>query len=101
MADPLLVRDFYPYISDDGITYNIATTQANGNAQSATPVLPKANPKYPYAKGGARHVYGVNGTNRTKCPIFDPSDAIFVGSATTFTKNGVTFTVEGIVGERR
>lgn len=101
MADPLLTRDFFAYTSDDTNTYQIATTIANGNANSASGVAPGVNPSYP--RGWVpRKVYGVSSAGaRTKLPIFDPGNAIWVGGGTTFTKNAVSYNVEGRIGEKR
>ena len=100
MSDNLLTRNFFPYISDDGTTYNIATTDANGTTNSATPVSANANPAYPRGFV-ARHLYGEasNGA-RTKLPVFDPSNTLWT-TASTFTKDGVVYAIGGRIGERR
>ena len=103
MAGPAqnLARAFYEYLSDDGNTYQVATTQQNGTAQGATPATAGANPTYPRG-WKMRHVYGLDSDgNRTKLPVFLPSDGIFLGITATFGKNTKTYTVEGKIGEDR
>jgi hypothetical protein len=97
-----LGRHFFPYISDDGNTYEIATTDENGvtvNASTAQdegtdPVLPRG--------WAPRHVFGVASYgSRTKCPILDPANTMWVGSGKTFSKHSKSYTILGRVGERR
>jgi len=103
----VLTRDWYAYTSDDTAVYQIGTTDSNAAAQSGT-VTPDpvgTNPVYP--RGWVmRHVYGeaiVTGVlYRTKLPVFDPTDDIWVGATTTtFVKNGCTYNIEGRIGEKR
>ena len=97
-----LGRGFYAYISDDSNTYQIGTTAENGtNVNDATPVPAGTNPSYPRG-WKMRHVYGLSEAgNRTKVPIFDPTNGLWLGTTTTFSKNGVSYTVEGKAGEDR
>jgi hypothetical protein len=95
-----LKRAFYAYTSDDTNTYQLASSTDNGTVNSASGVAPGTNPTYP--RGWvARHVYGVDSSgNRTKVPILNPSDSLFVNGG-TFSKAGSSFTVEGKIGEKR
>lgn len=99
-------RDYYAYISDDSNTYTIATTDSNAGSQTSppSPISPKTHPAYPRG-WKVRHVQGtvvVSGiVYRTRLPIFDPSDPIWLGSSSTFAKGGATFVSEGAIGERR
>lgn len=102
MASPYhLNRGFFTYDSDDSNSYQIGTSIDNGNAQSATAVPAGTSPTYP--RGWVpRHIYGVDASgNRTKVPIMDPTNGLWTGSTNTFTKNSVSFTVEGRIGEKR
>lgn len=95
-----LGRGYAAYLSDDTNTYNVGTTLDNISAQSASPVAADANPGFP--RGFVmRHIYGVDGSgNRTKLPILDPSSALWL-AATSFTKNGVAYDIQGRIGEKR
>jgi hypothetical protein len=97
----LLDRSWVAYKSDDGNTYQIATTNFNILANGATAEAPGAHPEVP-KRWRVRHVYGLSsGGIRAKIPILDPANAVYVGSGHTFTKNSVSFTVQGIIGETR
>jgi hypothetical protein len=49
-----------------------------------------------------RHVVGVDGSgNHGRAIIADPTAGLWLGTATTFDVNGVTYTVTGYVGEKR
>ena len=95
-----LDRGYAAYVSDDGNTYNIGTTNDNIDANSATAVAADANPAYP--RGFVmRHVYGVASTGkRTKLPILDPTNELWT-TGTTFSKNAVSYDVQGRIGEKR
>lgn len=96
-----LTRGFFAYKSDDGDTYQLATTLQNGSAQSATPVSAGTNPAYPRGYK-PRIAYGVaSGGARTRLPILDPANGIWTESTLTFTKDSTTYTVEGLRGEQR
>lgn len=94
-------RYFYPYISDDGETYEVATTKENGDAQGATPESQGTNPVYP--RGWVmRRVYGKTADGEsTHIPIFDPTDAHFTGGSTSISKGGVSYRIAGKRGEHR
>lgn len=95
-----LARDWFAYISDDGNTYQLATTSQNGSAQSASPVSVGTNPTY--RRGWKpRIVYGVYGSARTKLPVLDPSNGLWTGSTLTFTKDTIVYSVAGKRGEER
>jgi hypothetical protein len=101
-----LQRGFFDYLSDDTTHYVKATTLGNAAAQTSPPpvISPKSLPAFPRG-WSPRKVYGTvivsSVVYRTHIPIFDPADIIWVGSATTFTKGGATFTIEGAIGEKR
>lgn len=97
---PTLTRGFFAYKSDDGTTYNIGTTLANGSAQSATPVAAGANPAYPRGFK-VRHVFGKSsGGLKTRIPVLDPAATMWTAGGSV-TKDSVTYTVEGKIGEKR
>lgn len=100
-------RDWYSYLSDDTTHYVVATTDANAAAQTAppSPIAPGSLPAFPRGFK-MRFVMGaiLDGSilRRTKLPIFLPTDAIFVGGSSTFSKSGLTgWVIEGRIGERR
>lgn len=95
-----LTRGFFAYVGDDSNTYNIGTTLANGTVNGATPVAAGANPAYP--RGFVvRHIFGKSaGGLRTKVPILAASNTLWL-SGGTFTKDSVSYTVEGKIGEKR
>ena len=109
MAAPIypMQRSFYPYISDDTTTYEIATTVENGTTiNGGTPQEAGTDPTYPrgwvprriqgvFVDSGSGKVY------RTHVPILDPANTKWVGSVTTFSKGGETFNIQGRIGERR
>jgi hypothetical protein len=91
---------YLAYVSDDGNTYNIRTTQQNATAMGATPVARDANPNLPIGYH-VRHVFGAaSGGQRTKIPQLTLASGLYV-SGGTFSKFGLTFTVEGKIGEKR
>lgn len=96
-----LARDSYAYTSDDTGVYQVGSSKGNGDANSASHVDVGVNDVYP--RGWVmRKVYGKTSTGaRAVMPVFDPGNGIWVGGATTFTKNGVTYDIEGRIGERR
>jgi len=96
-----LKRRFCEYVSDDGSTYNVATTIGNIDAQGGDQVDAGANPEYP--RGWTmREVYGEAADgSKTKLPILDPQDAMWVGGTKTFTKEAVLFAIMGHRGEHR
>lgn len=99
---PDLERFYFAYKSDDGNTYQLATTNGNGStAQGGSPITPNSLPTYPRG-WKPRVVYGeaANGT-RTKVPILDPSNGLWTGSTTSFSKDGLSFGVAGKRGEDR
>jgi hypothetical protein len=97
-----LNRGFYAYASDNGTTYQVAITADDASAGSfGAAVAYGANPVYPRG-WKMRHCYGISsGGVRTKIPLNSLANTIYAGSATTFTKHSVSFTVEGIIGEKR
>lgn len=101
MADPYhLGRGCYAYVSDDGNTYQVGTSNDNAGAGGFSAAAPGDNPTYPRG-WKMRHVYGVDADgNRTKLPIGTPTNSLFLDGG-TFDKNGVSFTVEGKIGEKR
>lgn len=101
MVAQILTRSYYAYTADDTNVYVLATTTQNGAVNGATAVAPNSHPPLP--RGWVpRHVYGDDGSgNRTKVPIFNPSNGIFVGGTTSFTKNSTSYTTSGHIGEKR
>lgn len=98
--DTLLIRDPYSYGSDDGNVYQIGTTQANGLANGATPIVVNSIPSLP-RRYYPREVYGIDLTgHRTKVPCFSIAAPLWT-TATTFSKNDTSYTIEGRRGERR
>jgi hypothetical protein len=98
-----LQRGYFSYTSDDSTLYELATSLQNGvTVNAATVIAPGSLSAYP--RGWTpRHIYGFNaaGPSRTKVPIFDPANTLWLGGVTTFTKDGITYTIEGKIGERR
>lgn len=94
-------REYSSYISDNGNTYQVASTSANVTAGGGTPGPAGANPPFPRG-WKVRGVYG-RGTGgiRTFLPIFDPSSGIWLGTTLTFEKYGIPFDVQGKRGEDR
>lgn len=100
---PDLARGYFAYKSDNGQTYQLATSIGNGStAQGASPLAPGVNPAFPRG-WKPRIVYGLStdGTTRTKVPILDPGDGLWTGATVSFSKDGLTFIVEGKRGEDR
>ena len=97
-----LGRNFYKYTSDNTTDYQVAITNDDASAGGfGAAVAYGSLPVYPRG-WKMRHGYGVSGTGiRTKIPLNAPSNAIYVGTTTTFTKNAVSFAVEGLIGEKR
>ncbi len=96
-----LLRTFALYVSDDGNTYPVGTTVDNASAGGLTVTVdPTANPALPRGYK-MRHVYGVSSTGvRSKIPIGQASNALYTAGG-SFTKNGVSFNIEGRIGEIR
>ncbi len=100
-----LTRSYYSYLSDDVVSYELATTTENGTTvNSGDPIAAGTLPAYP--RGWvARHIYGVFNDSgvlrRTKVPILDPTNDLWVGTSNTFTKDGIDYDVEGRIGEKR
>ena len=96
-----LNRAFYQYVSDNGTTYSLATTVQNGNVNSATgspvPITSR------YLKGWTcRFIFGQASTGEvTQVPIFSATNPLFVGTSTSFTKDGTSYAVTGRIGEQR
>lgn len=108
MAAPVydMSRGYFKMIGDDTNNYVLATTAGNAAAQSSPPPIinPKTYARYPIG-WKYRRVYGAvvvsSVVYRTHIPLMDPTDAIWLGTATTFTKGGATFVSEGAIGEKR
>lgn len=101
MASPYgLQRGAYEYQSDDGNTYQVGLSEVNGTQGDFATATVGALPGYP--RGWVmRHVYGVSSTGaRNKLPCSNTGHTGFL-SGGSFTKNGVAFTIEGKIGEKR
>jgi hypothetical protein len=91
------------YIDDAGVEHCIrqrtAVATAVGNIAGDLTKPPRPS------RWKLRHIYGVTtvGTTilRKKAVIGDPTNARFVGGTATFSCDGVTWTIEGRVGEKR
>ncbi len=98
-----LTRGYFLYTSDDGTVYEVATYSENGvNVNAATPITTHTDPAYP--RGWVmRSIHGINvaGPAKTVVPIFDPADTKWTGSTGTFTKDGIVYTIQGRIGEKR
>jgi hypothetical protein len=101
-----LDRDFFAYIDDAAVTRVLATTDANAALQAGAPgpVAPLSHAPMPRG-WKARRIFGAyldaGKVYRTSVPILDPSDPLWSGGSTTFTKGGQTFVIEGKRGEQR
>lgn len=97
-----LIRNFYEYVADDGVSYQVATTEQNAAVNGATPITPGSLPSFPRG-WKMRHLYGFDPLDnaRTKVPIFHAASTLWQGSTVTFTKNGAGYSVEGKIGEVR
>lgn len=95
-----LKRDAYEYQSDDTHTYQVGLALENGGEGGFSVATVGANPSYPRG-WQMRRVYGVaaDGT-RSELPIASPSNTLFVNGG-SFSKGGVSFTIEGKRGEHR
>ncbi len=96
-----LTRHFYSYTSDNGTAYQVAITDNDAVAGAfGSAIVYLSLPPLPRG-WKMRHVYGVSGTGiRTKVPCSLPANTNYV-SGGTFTKNAVSFTTEGQIGEKR
>lgn len=101
MAIASLKRVYMAYTSDDGNVYQIGTSLDNCTAGGGTPEAAGAHPALP--RGWVpRHVCGVDDNGKTsKIPIAAPTNALFVGSGGTFTKDATTYAALSRIGERR
>lgn len=97
-----LNRAFYSYTSDNGTSYQVALTADDASAGGFGAAIAYGSlPTYPRG-WKLRKAYGLAaGPIRTKIPLNAPSNGIYTGGTTTFTKHAVTFNVEGIIGEKR
>lgn len=105
MVGPIGNRHFYAYVSDDGNTYQIATTDVNAAAGGfGSPLLPGAFPTYPrgwkvrIAYGAA--ISGGGAIARTSIPIATPTLFASAGG-TSFSKYGISYGINGLRGENR
>jgi hypothetical protein len=96
-----LQRGFYGYLGDNGTLYQVAITVDDANAGGFSAVTYGANPSLPRG-WKMRHCYGVNGALRTKTPVASPAETLYTDGG-TFTKgpSSTSFTVQGIIGEKR
>lgn len=96
-----LTRNFYSYISDAGVNFQVGITDNDAAAGGfGSPIAP--NSAFIYPRGWKMRIqYGIStGNGRTKTPVADPTSAQWV-TPTTFTKHAIVFTAEGCRGERR
>lgn len=93
---------FFDYTGDDGGTYVVKLSTAvaalGGFVANATPT---AGIGWPYGPKNMRHVWGKSAAGkRTKLPIADPTDTLFVDGG-SFTSHSVSYNIQGCIGEQR
>jgi hypothetical protein len=103
MPGPLGPFKHYKYLSDDAFIYTIRERGAVGDAVAN--VAEPVNTHTTIPRGDTlRHIYGSNTTAgvtvRKRAIICDPTNVLFATGG-TFTVDGLVFTVEGKIGEKR
>jgi len=93
---------FYQYKSDDTKNYVVKLSAATAAQGTFTTVAdPLGTAGYPYGPKNMRHVWGVDPAGkRAKVPMADATNAKFVAGG-TFTLHGITYTIQGAIGEQR
>ena len=95
-----LSRSFYAYKSDNGTQYQVALTNDDAAAGGfGSAIAYGSKPVFP--RGWKMRIqYGSNMDVRTKTPVADPASSQWTAPS-TFSKNSVTFSAEGCIGEKR
>jgi hypothetical protein len=94
---------WYTYVSDNGNPYTVklsAAVATAGGFSSTSPPLGGSQPVWPWHARDMRHVTGVAGTKRARCPMALNVNALYQ-SGGSFTIAAGTFTVTGAEGENR
>lgn len=92
---------FYTYNSDNGNAYAVKLSTAVATAGGFEANTNPAGAPWPYGPKNMRHVWGRSGAGkRARLPLADADNDLFI-SGGTFPSHSVTFTVEGVIGERR
>jgi hypothetical protein len=94
-------RDFYGYVSDNGVTYQVGLSTGNASAGSfGAPIAEGSAPGFPVG-WRMRHVNGRNiglGKN-TVIPIASNTDTFYTAGGAV-SKDGTVFSIGGRIGER-
>lgn len=100
-------RRTYRYISDNGTEYNVdldnSIAVAVGNTPSTTPDLDvlSVSGTRPLAPRYVNVVATADDNIRKRVVITSPTNPLFTGTTSTFTANGIGFTVLSSRGEKR
>jgi len=97
---------FYPYVSDNGTTYDIKLSAADATAGNfPAAVAPLTNPPWPWHTRDLRHVTGYLTSNPLKHGRLIVHDAAFPlftsGGTWNNSVTGNSYTMLGAEGERR
>lgn len=95
--------NFYTYHSDNGSDYAIKLSNAVAAQGGFVPITGSVSGAQVWSFGAKnmRHVLGKSsGGLRTKLPIAQPSNTLFI-SGGNFTLGSTAYGIEGIIGEKR